>query len=109
MAAAAVDTSINTPSSDWPDRYFHVDQILDRPGPRTDPSFLAGDGVRGGHLDTNRNAEISTFRSRNFCVRNVKFSSLALVAWAAKFCQISRYWDSKTSMSLTWTRLISAI
>lgn len=32
-------------SSDWQDRYYHVDQILDRPGPRTDPSFLAGDEV----------------------------------------------------------------
>jgi ubiquitin-activating enzyme E1 C len=31
--------------SDWPGRYSHVDQILDRPGPRTDPDFLAGDGV----------------------------------------------------------------
>jgi hypothetical protein len=31
--------------SDWQDRYYHVDQILDRPGPRTDPSFLAGDEV----------------------------------------------------------------
>ncbi|KAG2078152.1 hypothetical protein BDR04DRAFT_1087877 [Suillus decipiens] len=33
-------------SSDWQDRYYHVDQILDRPGPRTDPSFLAGDEVK---------------------------------------------------------------
>lgn len=32
--------------SDWDDRYHHVDQVLDRPGPRTDPdSFMAGDGV----------------------------------------------------------------
>jgi hypothetical protein len=31
---------------DWDDRYYHVDQVLDRPGPRTDPdSFMAGDGV----------------------------------------------------------------
>lgn len=33
-------------SSDWQDRYYHIDQILDKPGPRTDPSFLAGDEVR---------------------------------------------------------------
>ena len=32
--------------SDWNDRYHHVDQVLDRPGPRTDTdSFMAGDGV----------------------------------------------------------------
>ena len=30
---------------DWPNRYYHVDQILNKPGPRTDPSFLAGQGV----------------------------------------------------------------
>ena len=31
---------------DWDDRYYHVDQVLDRAGPRTDPdSFMAGDGV----------------------------------------------------------------
>ncbi len=31
---------------DWDDRYHHVDQVLDRPGPRTDPdSFMAGDIV----------------------------------------------------------------
>ncbi|RXW18611.1 hypothetical protein EST38_g7241 [Candolleomyces aberdarensis] len=39
MAAAAS-------SSDWPGRYHHIDQILDKPGPRTDPGFLAGDGVK---------------------------------------------------------------
>jgi len=33
-------------TADWESRYYHVDQILDRPGPRTDPSFLAGEEVR---------------------------------------------------------------
>jgi hypothetical protein len=33
-------------SSDWPGRYHHIDQILETPGPRTDPSFAAGDEVR---------------------------------------------------------------
>lgn len=32
---------------DWPGRYYHIDQILNTPGPRTDPAFLAGDGVKG--------------------------------------------------------------
>ncbi|KAF8265931.1 hypothetical protein EI94DRAFT_1854042 [Lactarius quietus] len=32
---------------DWADRYYHIDQVLDRPGPRTDlDSFTAGDGVK---------------------------------------------------------------
>jgi len=30
---------------DWPNRYYHVDQILNKPGPRTDPSFAAGQEV----------------------------------------------------------------
>jgi ubiquitin-activating enzyme E1 C len=36
----------NGTSMDWPGRYFHIDQVLNTPGPRTDPAFLAGDGVR---------------------------------------------------------------
>ena len=32
-------------STDWEGRYHHIDQVLDAPGPRTDPAFLAGDGV----------------------------------------------------------------
>ena len=33
-------------SNDWHDRYYHVDQILDKPGPRTEPGFAAGEQVR---------------------------------------------------------------
>ncbi|KAK0240011.1 hypothetical protein EDD85DRAFT_824017 [Armillaria nabsnona] len=33
-------------SQDWDGRYDHIDQILDTPGPRTDPAFMAGDGVK---------------------------------------------------------------
>ncbi|KAK7020518.1 NEDD8-activating enzyme E1 catalytic subunit [Favolaschia claudopus] len=33
-------------AADWQDRYYDIDQILDTPGPRTDPAFLAGDGVK---------------------------------------------------------------
>ncbi|KAK0459853.1 uncharacterized protein EV420DRAFT_1538027 [Desarmillaria tabescens] len=33
-------------SQDWAGRYDHIDQILDMPGPRTDPAFMAGDGVK---------------------------------------------------------------
>jgi hypothetical protein len=41
---APITNGINYP--DWEDRYYHVDQVLDNPGPRTDPdSFMAGDGV----------------------------------------------------------------
>ncbi|KAF9075176.1 hypothetical protein BDP27DRAFT_1380808 [Rhodocollybia butyracea] len=31
---------------DWEGRYYHIDQILDAPGPRTDEGFMAGDGVK---------------------------------------------------------------
>lgn len=30
---------------DWPNRYYHVDQVLDNPGPSTDEGFSAGDTV----------------------------------------------------------------
>ncbi|TFK30148.1 NEDD8 activating enzyme [Coprinopsis marcescibilis] len=36
----------SAPSTDWPGRYYHIDQVLEKPGPRTDPAFLAGDGVK---------------------------------------------------------------
>ncbi|KAF8529570.1 NEDD8 activating enzyme [Hysterangium stoloniferum] len=36
----------NIAAEDWPGRYHHVDQILDKPGPRTDPQFAAGDIVK---------------------------------------------------------------
>ncbi|KAJ7109494.1 hypothetical protein C8R44DRAFT_743730 [Mycena epipterygia] len=35
-----------TSSTDWEDRYYDIDQVLNTPGPRTDPAFLAGDGVK---------------------------------------------------------------
>ncbi|CAK5277652.1 unnamed protein product [Mycena citricolor] len=35
-----------TSTEDWQDRYYDIDQILNQPGPRTDPDFLAGDGVK---------------------------------------------------------------
>ncbi|KAM6500362.1 hypothetical protein JOM56_003376 [Amanita muscaria] len=31
---------------DWAGRYYHIDQILDASGPRTDPAFSAGDEVK---------------------------------------------------------------
>ncbi|KAK7693721.1 hypothetical protein QCA50_003293 [Cerrena zonata] len=33
-------------SSDWDGRYYHVDQVLNTPGPRTEDSFQAGDAVK---------------------------------------------------------------
>lgn len=45
MADVAVPNG-NATGSDWPNRYFHVDQILDTAGPRTDESFSAGEGVK---------------------------------------------------------------
>lgn len=37
-------------TQDWDERYYHVNQILEKPGPRTDPDFLAGDEVRATPL-----------------------------------------------------------
>ncbi|GJE90895.1 NEDD8-activating enzyme E1 catalytic subunit [Phanerochaete sordida] len=44
--AAAVATNGAAVAADWPGRYHHIDQVLDTPGPRTDPSFQAGDEVK---------------------------------------------------------------
>jgi len=47
MATASAPITNGFHCPDWEDRYYHVDQVLDRPGPRTDPdSFMAGDGVK---------------------------------------------------------------
>ncbi|KIK57701.1 hypothetical protein GYMLUDRAFT_45870 [Collybiopsis luxurians FD-317 M1] len=38
--------STSQDANDWEGRYYHIDQILDAPGPRTDEGFMAGDGVK---------------------------------------------------------------
>ncbi|KAG8998115.1 hypothetical protein FRB94_007204 [Tulasnella sp. JGI-2019a] len=42
LSVANANSAIDT-SRDWDERYYYVDQILDNPGPRTDPSFQPGD------------------------------------------------------------------
>lgn len=45
FALKMATASVQTPH-DWPGRYSHIDQILDRPGPRTIPeAFTGGDEV----------------------------------------------------------------
>lgn len=49
MATAAVLPATNGTidiTQAWPERYFYVDQVLDNPGPRTDPAFEPGEVVR---------------------------------------------------------------
>ncbi|KAF9526967.1 hypothetical protein CPB83DRAFT_856895 [Crepidotus variabilis] len=43
MATAELTT---TQKPDWAGRYFHIDQVLNSGGPRTDPQFAAGDEVK---------------------------------------------------------------
>ena len=52
--ATTIETTQTT--TDWPDRYFHIDQVLDKPGPSTDPSFSAGEPVRRLYASTFRRA-----------------------------------------------------
>ena len=35
----------DSPTPDWAGRYYHIDQVLNAGGPRTDPQFAAGDEV----------------------------------------------------------------
>lgn len=46
MSATNYQPNEPTTSADWEGRYYHIDQVLNTPGPRTDPAFLAGDGVK---------------------------------------------------------------
>lgn len=39
-------TAVHGAQGDWQDRYYHIDQILDKPGPRTEEGFAAGDEVK---------------------------------------------------------------
>lgn len=41
---ATVDASSSS-TVDWAGRYYHIDQVLNAGGPRTDPQFAAGDEV----------------------------------------------------------------
>jgi len=43
-------TAETATSTDWPGRYYHIDQVLNTGGPRTDPAFAAGDEVRAYSL-----------------------------------------------------------
>jgi ubiquitin-activating enzyme E1 C len=45
MAQAAVINSAASANSNWQDRYYHVDQVLENPGPRTDEAFTSGEPV----------------------------------------------------------------
>jgi hypothetical protein len=44
-AIYSMATTNGLATSNFPGRYYHIDQILDKPGPRTDPSFAAGEEV----------------------------------------------------------------
>lgn len=41
----AAMTEVATSTNHWTDRHYHVDQVLDRHGPRTDESFPTGEDV----------------------------------------------------------------
>ena len=49
----------STHDLDWPGRYHHIDQILDAPGPRTDPQFSAGKDVCIAFHHTNPNSPLN--------------------------------------------------
>lgn len=61
--AATSQSQNGSASEDWPGRYYHIDQVLNTPGPRTDPSFLAGDGVTAFLIDIHRWKTYSKLRS----------------------------------------------
>ena len=70
-------------TADWESRYYHVDQILDKPGPRTDPSFSAGEDVRQTHqilrpLFTDLIVPVGAHRSKRSLGASVRSWSLAL-------------------------------
>jgi hypothetical protein len=76
----------NDTQRDWQDRYYHIDQILDKPGPRTDESFLAGEEV-SAHLARRVESSRSQrkIRSNRFLEIHAKFLSLARGVSVAKY------------------------
>ena len=72
MAAVSQATGIS-PTSDWPGRYRYVDQILDKPGPRTDPAFTPGEKVRECQFEVGFHPEVARGRSRISCGTSAKF------------------------------------
>lgn len=57
-------------TNDWPGRYHHIDQILNAPGPRTDPQFSAGNEVSispasVSDIVTHRPIEVKDFLRNN--------------------------------------------
>jgi hypothetical protein len=74
MATPSAPTTNGFHYTDWEDRYYHVDQVLDSPGPRTDPdSFMAGDGVSALSLSNSLYPIRGFFRSRTFFGRSARF------------------------------------
>src|SRR5882757_2335400 len=59
-------------STDWPGRYYHIDQVLNTPGPRTDPAFLAGDGVRDFCFSHSLSSLPSCVQVKNFLRNQAK-------------------------------------
>lgn len=57
-------------NDDWQGRYDHIDQILNVAGPRTDPAFMAGDGVSCFQLFL---LLLIVSRSRRFYVSKQRF------------------------------------
>ncbi|TEB26615.1 NEDD8 activating enzyme [Coprinellus micaceus] len=39
-------TTTTPNATDWPGRYYHIDQILEKAGPRTDPEWVPGDKAK---------------------------------------------------------------
>jgi hypothetical protein len=97
--SAPITNGIHHP--DWDDRYYHIDQVLDRPGPRTDPdSFMAGDGVSDLAPILLSTALYAPFvhRLKPFYEINAKSSSLARVVWDVRSLRTWLYQDSKIYM-----------
>ena len=101
MAATNAPITNGVHYPDWDDRYYHVDQVLDRPGPRTDPdSFMAGDGVRdllSILLSTVLYASCRP-RLKPFCGKNAKSLSSAQAVWGVRSSRTWLYQGSKIYM-----------
>ena len=71
--------------TDWPDRYHHIDQVLNAPGPRTDEGFAAGDIVRVARPEVVFVPLMVLRRSRTFSEMRSRSLSLELVDSVARF------------------------
>jgi len=85
-------TAETATSTDWPGRYYHIDQVLNTGGPRTDPAFAAGDEVRAYSLTKIYLLTVYFLEGQSVLTRQVKdLSYRGWRSWMRDSCKLGAY------------------